>query len=155
MKKISSLIQAYDNFNSHTSRSNLFRAAIVYFCGGTYLDAKTESPEGFGAVDVLSTVFSDDIHISADRNNPGHRNSAFARQEEERDHKIKNPLKLESGDIGFCLDPGWQVGSVKAKVMDSFFATYPRNPALLYVIMSFSAVVVFCDFYVFILEFMI
>ncbi|CAD7976381.1 unnamed protein product, partial [Amoebophrya sp. A120] len=160
------LLSAFENLNSWTSRANLFRMAIVYFCGGTYFDAKTEAPsmgrppeqeiqtqnssaKASVSVDrprrllfpVLDALFGasggTDTHTTDGNSFDG----ISAPSSSTTPRAPKGDVLLQEGDIGMCLDAeaiapyGREClqRPRRGKLQNAFFATYPRNPALLYV----------------------
>ncbi|CAD7966089.1 unnamed protein product [Amoebophrya sp. A120] len=123
------LLDAFEDLNSWSSRADLFRTAVVYLCGGVYIDGKTAAARN-GQADaiaaghkleqlaVLDTLFSNDT-MAQDPADVSRTHSAIV---------------LATGDLGICLDPGWNMGSTKGKLQNAFFAAPPQASALLYIL---------------------
>ncbi|CAD7962119.1 unnamed protein product, partial [Amoebophrya sp. A120] len=158
------LLSAFENLNSWTSRADLFRMAIVYFCGGTYFDAKTEAPSMVRPreQEIQTRNSSTKASVAVDRPRPllfpvldalfgaSGATDTYTTEGNSLDGSAalsttsrapKADVLLQEGDIGMCLDAGaiapYGHGCGqrprRGKVQGAFFATYPRNPALLYV----------------------
>eukprot|EP00392_Amoebophrya_sp_AT5.2_P006724 g6736.t1 len=124
-----SLRAAYRNLNPRAYRSDLWRAAILYYCGGVYMDAKAGIPStGLSreAVAEAGGVFANFLRPN------------LKSQTEETGSPTRRGRAVylfAPGELAVCYDrwknphrPG------RLRISPALMASYPRNPTLLYVL---------------------
>ncbi|CAD7922813.1 unnamed protein product [Amoebophrya sp. A120] len=120
------LLEAFEDLNSWTMRSDLWRVAIVYLCGGVYMDGKAAAARPPEEADAKMTAGGGHNKLRQ----PAVLDALFSDDSETQNSTIV----LAPGDAGFCLDSGWGATSKKGKVHSAFFAAPPRSSALLYIL---------------------
>eukprot|EP00392_Amoebophrya_sp_AT5.2_P013006 g13117.t1 len=119
-----SLRAAYRSLNPRSYRADLWRAAILYYCGGLYIDAKVGIAEtGLSRDEIAAT---EGVFENLLRPNRGTMRGSVS-------------YSFAAGELALCYDRWRYKKNEHGKhegfnIMTALIASYPRNPSLLYIL---------------------